>query len=84
MDYFQTFITQWQRHKLDDDGEVDLAYTIERIGRFRANLDSRLRKEIVKDLFWELKLYATYDSDPPDGSFSTTDYGVVLSLGYSF
>jgi hypothetical protein len=39
---------------------------------------------MIKDLFWDLNYYNTYDSDPPSGSTSTTDYGVVTSLGWSF
>jgi len=53
-------------------------------GRTRAQLDLSLRWEIITDLFWDLSYYNTYDSDPPSNSESTSDYGVVTSIGYSF
>jgi len=53
-------------------------------GRTRAQLDLSLRWEIISDLFWDLSYYNSYDSDPPSGSQSTSDYGVVTSIGYSF
>ena len=42
------------------------------------------RQEIVEDFFFDLSLYFTYDSDPPEGALSTNDYGLVTSFGYSF
>ena len=53
-------------------------------GRTRTQLDIDLRWELYKDLYWNLNFYDTYDSDPPSGSDSTSDYGVVTSLGWSF
>jgi hypothetical protein len=53
-------------------------------GRTRAQLDLSLRWEIISDLFWDLSYYNSYDSDPPSNSESTSDYGVVTSIGYSF
>ncbi len=31
-------LTPWQRRRLDDDGEIDLAYAVEGVGRFRVNV----------------------------------------------
>jgi len=53
-------------------------------GRTRAQFDVNLRWELINDLFWDLSYYNTYDSDPPSGSASTNDYGIVTSVGYSF
>ena len=53
-------------------------------GRLRAQFDVSLRWEIINDLFWDLSYYNTYDSDPPSGSESTNDYGIVTSIGWSF
>ena len=75
---------------LFDDPAVDLsvrltAYpSLTESGRTRAQLDVNLRWEIISDLFWDLNYYDTYDSNPPSGSLSTNDYGVVTSLGWSF
>lgn len=73
-----------------DDPSVDLSArlavypSITDSGRTRAQFDINFRWEMIKDLFWDLNYYNTYDSDPPSGSTSTTDYGVVTSLGWSF
>src|SRR5688572_12604213 len=52
-------------------------------GRHRGSLDVSLKREIISDLFFDLSLYESYDSDPPSGG-ETTDYGIVTSLGYKF
>lgn len=73
-----------------DDPTVDLSTkltvfpSITDSGRTRAQFDVNLRWEMVKDLFWDLSYYNTYDSDPPSGSLSTNDYGIVTSIGWSF
>jgi len=75
---------------LYDDPMIDLnvsllAYpSFTTSGRVRAQLDINLRWELIKDLYWDLTYYNTYDSDPPSGSLSTNDYGVVTSLGWSY
>jgi len=53
-------------------------------GRTRAQFDINFRWELITDLFWDLSYYNTYDSDPPSGSLSTSDYGMVTSIGWSF
>jgi hypothetical protein len=52
-------------------------------GRWRANLDLYLRRELIEDLFVELSLYDSYDSEPPEEG-EKNDYGIVTSLGYTF
>jgi hypothetical protein len=53
-------------------------------GRVRAEADVESRFEIVKDLFFDVTLYGSYDSDADPAAASNSDYGVVTSLGYSF
>jgi hypothetical protein len=73
-----------------DDPTVDLSTkltvfpSITDSGRTRAQFDVNLRWEMIKDLYWDLSYYNTYDSDPPSGSLSTNDYGIVTSIGWSF
>jgi len=73
-----------------DDPSVDLSVSlfafpsITQSGRTRAQFDVNLRWELIHDLFWDLTYYNTFDSDPPSGSTSTNDYGIVTSVGYSF
>jgi hypothetical protein len=73
-----------------DDPTVDLTTSLATFpsitdaGRLRAQFDISLRWEIIKDLYWDLSYYNTYDSDPPSGSLSNTDYGIVTGIGWSF
>lgn len=53
-------------------------------GRVRAEADVTSRFEFVKDLFFDLSLYGSYDNDADDSASSNSDYGVVTSLGYTF
>jgi hypothetical protein len=52
-------------------------------GRLRVNTDISLRNEIVRDLFWDLSFYSTYDNQPAENAASE-DYGIVTSIGASF
>ena len=51
-------------------------------GRHRANLDITFKQEFVKDLFWNVEFWASYDSRPPAGALSGEDYGIVTSLEF--
>jgi hypothetical protein len=80
---------EYSRYIFDDPTvDMDIRFSIfpglTDAGRNRTQLDANIRWEVYKDLFWELNYYNTYDSDPPSGSASNSDYGVVTSLGYSF
>lgn len=52
-------------------------------GRVRGNLDFALRRELIEDLFVEISVYDSYDSEPPEDG-EKNDYGIVTSLGYTF
>lgn len=74
-----------------DDPSIDLTIrmsvfpSITESGRIRAQLDAKIRRELISDLYWDLTFYDTFDSDPPSGAAeSKNDYGVVTSLGWSF
>ncbi len=68
----------------DIGGSLSLLPSLTESGRYRAETDVRARYEFVDDLYFELKFYGSYDSKPPLESASSSDYGVVTSLGYSF
>jgi uncharacterized protein DUF481 len=53
-------------------------------GRNRANLTFNFKQEFVEDLFWNMEFYGSYDSRPPSGAQSTTDYGVITSLEFEW
>ena len=68
----------------DIGGSLSLIPSLTESGRYRAEGDVRARYEFVDDLYFELKLYGSYDSEPPSEDTEQSDYGFVTSLGYSF
>jgi bile acid:Na+ symporter, BASS family len=53
-------------------------------GRLRSEAKLRSRYEIINDLFFEVSLYGSYDTDADATADSKSDYGMTTSLGYSF
>lgn len=53
-------------------------------GRWRGDLRTTFKLELVTDLFWALELYATYDNQPLTEGAENSDYGVITSLGWSY
>jgi putative salt-induced outer membrane protein YdiY len=51
--------------------------------RIRINSDITLRNELVRDFYWELSFYSSYDNQPAAGA-AKDDYGIVTSIGASF
>lgn len=52
-------------------------------GRVRANTSLTFRNEFVRDFFWDLQFYSSYDNRPVGGN-EQRDYGLITSLGASF
>ena len=40
--------------------------------------------ELFKDLYWQLSLFESFDSDPPSALSSRNDFGITTSFGWSF
>jgi Protein of unknown function, DUF481 len=53
-------------------------------GRFRLEASTSLKRELFSDFFFGLKGYESYDSDPPTAGAKRNDWGLSLSLGFSF
>lgn len=68
----------------DIGGALTLLPSLTQSGRYRAEGDLRAKYEFIDDLYFELKLYGSYDSSPPLADSEQTDYGLTTSLGYSF
>ncbi|MGL6222167.1 MAG: DUF481 domain-containing protein, partial [Steroidobacteraceae bacterium] len=68
----------------DIGGSLTLLPSLTQSGRYRAEGDLRAKYEFIDDLYFELKLYGSYDSSPPLADSEQTDYGLTTSLGYSF
>jgi hypothetical protein len=68
----------------DIGGSLSLLPSLTEAGRLRAEGDLRAKYEFVDDLYFEVKLYGSYDSKPPLADSQQSDYGLTTSLGYSF
>lgn len=53
-------------------------------GRVRLQFDAKLRMELVKDLFWQLSMFESFDSRPPSATAERNDFGLTTSFGLSF
>jgi hypothetical protein len=72
---------------LDEEAERISESTVDRASHLHprnySQLDVSARREFAKDLFVELKYYESRDTKPPSDSASTSDRGVVFSIGWS-
>ncbi len=66
------------------DATLNVLPSLTQSGRIRSEGKLRSRYELVKDLFFEVSLYGSYDSDPGENAISNSDYGLTTSLGYTF
>ena len=53
-------------------------------GRFRQDGNISLNIKIITDFWINLKLYDSYDNQPPSGSSTKFDFGVAFGLSYKF
>jgi hypothetical protein len=53
-------------------------------GRVRAELDVRIRREILKDFTVSLRVYESYDSRPITEGAARNDYGGSAGIGWTF
>jgi hypothetical protein len=52
--------------------------------RYRLAYKLKLRRELIKDFFFDIDFYTDYDSDAPSGEGEEYDYGIITSLGYTY
>jgi hypothetical protein len=79
--------TQYSFFRYDDpeaslNARLNVLPSLTESGRVRSEARLASRYEIVDDLFFELSLYGSYDTDADAATKS--DYGLTTSLGYSF
>lgn len=53
-------------------------------GRVRGQFDARVAHELIKDFTIGVTIFETFDSRPPDPTLPKNDFGVTLTLGWSF
>jgi len=68
----------------DIGGSLLLLPSLTISGRYRSEAELHVNYEFVDDLYFEFRMYGSYDSEPPDADAPSDDYGFVTSLGYKF
>ena len=53
-------------------------------GRLRYNGSSNFSWQLVRNFYFTLNLYSSYDNQPPSNSSSKTDYGFAIGITYKF
>jgi hypothetical protein len=73
-----------------DSPELDLSASlvvlpnVKTWGRYRLQANGKARIEIVRNLYWSLTIYESFDSDPPSETSRRNDFGINTSVGWSF
>jgi len=57
---------------------------LNRLGRVRANLHAKLKRELFKDFIFTITVYDNADSEPQVAGVSRNDVGVTFSIGWTF
>jgi len=70
--------------KLDISSYFRLWPSLSEAGRFRIDGNVKVKIELFKDLFVSFSFFDNYDRKNPTTSSPLNDYGVTMSLGYSF
>lgn len=53
-------------------------------GRFRLQANASARLELLKDLFWQVGIYESFDSDPQSTLANRNDFSLTTSFGWSW
>jgi hypothetical protein len=70
--------------KVDLNTSMRVYPSITQSGRVRSEFSIKFRWELFKDFFWEMDYYDSQDSQASATGNSTSDYGIITSLGWSF
>jgi uncharacterized protein DUF481 len=81
---FSTSYYTYDRPKTNLDVNLQYYPSLSNIGRHRLQLDSSVKRELLKDFFVSLNLFDTFDSRPPDPTADRNDFGVVVSIGWTY
>ena len=58
-------------------------YALTGDARFRLELNSSFRSDIISDLYWSINLFESFNSLPPTGQ-KKNDFGISAAIGWSF
>lgn len=70
--------------KMDIYSQIIVSPSLTTSGRVRSEFETKTKIELIKDFFWSLSVYDSYDSKPPTESDQKQDYGITTSFGWTF
>jgi Protein of unknown function, DUF481 len=70
--------------KLEVSASLQVIPSLSNPGRVRLQADAYLRREIISDFYFSIRLFDSYDNRPPTAGASKNDWGPVISIGYKF
>ena len=82
--FFESSFYTYDRPKTTIDVTFQYYPSLTTWGRQRLQLDTSLKREVLKDFYLSLNLFDSFDSKPPNTAFDTNDFGIVLSIGWSY
>ena len=82
--YFEGSYYTYDRPKTTLDVKFQYYPSLSDFGRQRMQLDASVKRELLKDFFLSVNLFDSFDSKPPNTAFDTNDFGIVLSIGWTY
>ena len=59
-------------------------YSLSDSSRFRLQANAQAKLELIKDLFWSVTVYETFDRQPPTELANRNDFSLTTSFGWRF
>ena len=81
---FQFNFFRFTKPEIHFDLTESFYYGLSESGRFRNDLETNLKWEIIEDLDLSLNFYSNYDGRPPGEEGKKFDFGVTFGVSYSF
>lgn len=77
---------EWDWFEVGGNNELEfeaITFYAPDLSRVRVEVQAVLRRDIANNFYWALRLYESYNSDPPE-DFENSDLGIGITIGRSF
>ncbi|HEY7189198.1 MAG TPA: DUF481 domain-containing protein [Vicinamibacterales bacterium] len=72
----------WTRAPTEVDADARIELSLDR-SRVRLEFEGKVRRDIFRDLYWSVRAFDDFDSDPPADRPRST-FGLAIGVGWSF
>jgi putative salt-induced outer membrane protein YdiY len=66
------------------DVYLDFLPSLSESGRYRLDAEAKFKRELIRDFYLSIAAYFNYDSKPPSSQAHKTDWGPIVSIGWTF